>query len=56
MVLSHDYFYDDSQGGPTKGPYDLTQLQLFIEKALELGYKFRTMDTYMTDDPDDPNL
>ena len=52
IVLSHDYFYNDSEGGPAKGPEDLFELRNFIEKALELGYKFSTMDKYITDDPD----
>ena len=55
-MFSNDFFYDDSFEGPTNGVEDLEQFRIFLEKATFLGFKFRTMDTFMTDNPDDPNL
>ncbi len=47
VVLTHDFQYYSRR---RCGRDNLEQLDLFLELAQELGYVFRTIDTYSTDD------
>ncbi len=49
-MVTHDATYAVERG--ECAAKDLAQLRLFLRWARRIGYEFRTIDTYVEDDPD----
>ena len=52
VILTHEFMYYEHK---EDGKRDAANLESFIRYAKELGYEFRTIDTYVTDDPSAEN-